>query len=224
MTPGSQSPELDAMRSGVAAAARRLAELGLVIGTGGNISARSGDRIAITATGAELRSLGPEGVSIIDRSGHLIDGELQPSSEVALHLGIYEHYEAGAVVHTHSPVATALSCVLDEVPCVHYQMLLLGGTVPVAPYRTFGTPELAEATVAALQGKTAALMANHGAIVYAHDLDHAVANAQLLEWACEVYREAAAVGKPRVLDQASQQGVIDAAVARSYGSTHEAQS
>ena len=74
------------------------------------------------------------------RSWH---GELAPTSELDLHLGVYRRYDAGAVVHTHAPMATALSCVLDELPCVHYQMLLLGGTVPVAPYETFGTPELA---------------------------------------------------------------------------------
>ena len=73
------------------------------------------------------------------------------------------------MVHTHAPMATALSCVLEgELPCVHYQMLLLGGSVPVAPYATFGTPELAAAVLDALEGQTAALMANHGAITYGH--------------------------------------------------------
>src|ERR1700722_3964992 len=115
-------------------------------------------------------------------------------------------------------MATALSCVLDELPCVHYQMLLLGGSVRVAPYRTFGTPELAEATLDALEGKAAALMANHGAIVYAHDLDHAVEHSLLLEWACTVYWRAAAIGNPTALNQDSQQAVVDAAVRRGYGS------
>ena len=97
-----------------------------------------------------------------------------PTSELELHLGVYRRYEAGAVVHTHAPIATALACVLDELPVVHYQMLALGGPVRVAPYATFGTPELAELTLDALEGRTAALMANHGAIAYRPDLDVAV--------------------------------------------------
>ena len=76
-----------------------------------------------------------------------MDGALAPTSEVELHLAVYRLHDAGAVVHTHAPAATALSCVLDELPCVHYEMLLLGGAVPVAPYATFGTPELARAVV-----------------------------------------------------------------------------
>ena len=115
-----------------------------MLGTAGNVSARAGDHVAITPTGAVLAELEPAQVSIVDLEGVLVDGDLAPTSELALHLGVYERYGAGAVVHTHSPMATALSCVLDEVPCVHYQMLLLGGAVRVAPYATFGTPELAE--------------------------------------------------------------------------------
>jgi L-fuculose-phosphate aldolase len=101
-------------------------------------------------------------------------------------------------------------------------MLLLGGSVPVAPYRTYGTPELAQVTVDALEGKTAALMANHGAIVYAQDLDHAVENALLLEWACGVYWRAAAIGTPRPLDEESQRKVFEAAISRNYGSAPSA--
>jgi len=222
-TEARDSDQIEAARGRVAEAGRRLADKGLVIGTGGNVSERVGDRIAITATGAVLDDLTPEGVSVVDLDGRHTAGELEPSSELFLHLGVYDRYDAGAVIHTHSPVGTALSCVLDEVPCVHYQMLLLGGSVPVASYRTFGTPELAEVTLAALEGKTAALMANHGAIVYARDLTHAVDNTLLLEWACTVYWRAAAVGNPHALDQASQMAVVEAAVARNYGSTQKAQ-
>jgi L-fuculose-phosphate aldolase len=132
---------------------------------------------------------------------------------------VYERFGAGAVVHTHAPIATALSCVIDELPCVHYQMLLLGGTVRVAPYRTFGTPELADVTLGALEGRTAALMANHGAIVYAHDLATAVEHSLLLEWACEVYWRAAAIGSPRALEEEERNAVVQAAVERGYGAS-----
>jgi len=123
-------------------------------------------------------------------------------------------------VHTHAPMAAALSCVLDdELPCVHYQMLLLGGPVRVARYATFGTPELAENVLEALDGRTGALMANHGAITHARDLDQAVELALLLEWACGVYWHAAAVGSPRTLDEDQRQAVVTAAVERRYGTT-----
>src|SRR3954447_11188703 len=210
--------ELENEREQVADASRRLAAERLVLGTAGNVSTRSGDRVAISPTGAVLAELEPEQVSVVDLdSGELVDGALEPTSEIDLHLGVYRRYGAGAVVHTHAPWATALSCTLDELPCVHYQMLLLGGPVRVAPYRTFGTPELAEAVLDALDGRTAALMANHGALNFATDVDQAVEAALLLEWACEVYWRAAALGTPRALDESERQAVVEAAARRSYG-------
>jgi L-fuculose-phosphate aldolase len=119
-------------------------------------------------------------------------------------------------------MATALSCVLDELPCVHYQMLMLGGTVRVAPYRTFGSAELAEVVLDALEGRMAALMANHGAIAFAHDLDAAVEQALLLEWACMIYWRAAALGTPRTLDEQQQIDVAKAAVELHYGAPRRA--
>jgi L-fuculose-phosphate aldolase len=215
---------LEAEREEVARASRRLAAEGLVLGTAGNVSARVEDRVAITPTGAALAELEPEEVSVVDlESGDLVEGELEPTSEVELHLGVYRRYGAGAVVHTHAPWATALSCVLDELPCVHYGMLMLGGTVRVAPYRTFGTPELAQAVIDALDGRTAALMANHGAVNFAPGMDAALEGALLLEWACEVYWRAAQVGEPRTLDAEARQAVVEAAMARNYGSTRRAQ-
>jgi L-fuculose-phosphate aldolase len=210
---------LEAEREEVAAAARHLAAAGLVLGTSGNVSLRSGDAVAVTPTGAVLAELESRDVSVIGLDGGLLDGTLAPTSEVDLHLGVYERYGAHAVVHTHAPMATALSCVLDEVPCVHYSMLQLGGTVRVAPYETFGTPELANAVLDALESRAAALMANHGALVHGPDLATAVASTELLEWACTVYWRAAAVGTPRALDEAERQAVVLAAIERGYGST-----
>ena len=193
-----------------------------MVGTAGNVSARAGDHVAITPTGAMLTQLAPQQVSVVDLDGRLAWGELEPTSEIELHLGVYRRYEAGAVVHTHAPLATALSCVIDELPCVHYALLALGGTIPVAPYATFGTRELAESVLAALEGRSAALMANHGAIVHAPDVDAAVEGSLLLEWACEVYWRAAAIGKPATLDAEAQEAVVRAAIERGYGTTKRA--
>ncbi len=143
------------LRAAVAAAARRLAAERLVIGTAGNVSARSEELVAITPTGANLEDLTAEHVALVGLDGDQVGGELRPSSEVGLHLGVYRRYSAGAVVHTHAPMATALSCAIDELPVVHYQMLMLGGAVRVAPYATFGTPELADVTLDALEGRSA---------------------------------------------------------------------
>lgn len=201
----------------VAAAARRLADERLVLGTAGNVSERADQLVAITPTGAILAELESEQVVIIDLDGATVEGDLAPTSEVELHLGIYRRYGAGGVVHAHSPVGTALACVLDELPLIHYQMLALGGPVRVAPYATFGTPELAQQTLDALEGRTAALMANHGVIAFGADLDGAVENALLLEWASELYWRAASLGRPRTLDSDQAQAFIDAVATRGYG-------
>jgi L-fuculose-phosphate aldolase len=116
-------------------------------------------------------------------------------------------------------MATALSCVLeDELPCVHYQMLLLGGRVPVAPYETFGTPELARSVLDALEGCSAALMANHGAITFGEDLAQALERAHLLESMCELYWRAAAIGEPRALGGDDIEAVRAQARAKAYRS------
>jgi L-fuculose-phosphate aldolase len=161
-------------------------------------------------------------VSVVDLDGRLVHGDLQPTSELGLHLGVYRRFDTGAVVHTHSPVATALSCVLDELPAVHYAMLALGGAVRVAPYATFGTPELAGAVLDALEGKTAALMANHGALVHGADMAAAVELALLLEWACGVYWRASAIGEPRTLGQEDLNAVMTAVLERGYGEVRPA--
>ena len=209
--------KLERERERVAAAARRLAAEGLVVGTAGNVSERGDDLVAISPTGATLGDLTPEQVTVVDLAGNHVDGDLPPTSELYLHLGVYERYGAGGVVHTHAPMATALSCVVDELPCVHYHLMLLGGPVRVAPYRTFGTPELAAVTLDALDGRRAALMANHGAIAWAEDVETAVEQSLLLEWGCTVYWRAAAIGTPRTLDEEQRTSVVTAVAERGYG-------
>jgi L-fuculose-phosphate aldolase len=210
--------DLDPERERVATAARRLAEEGLVQGSSGNVSQRAGDYAIVTPTGAPLATLQADDVAVVELDGRALPGSTAPTSEIDLHLGAMVRYGAGAVVHTHSPTATALACVVDEVPVVHYAMLALGGAVPVAPYHTFGTPELAEAVLDALDGRRAALMASHGAVVFGAGVEEAVELALLLEWACEVYWRALAVGTPRILGAAEQEAVVAAVLERGYGS------
>jgi L-fuculose-phosphate aldolase len=213
------SGPVDEACAAVAGASRRLAAEGLLIGTSGNVSVLVDDRVAVTATGADLSRITPAEVSVVDRSGRVVAGDLAPTSELDLHLGVYARHDARAVVHTHAPAATALSCVLEVLPCIHYQQLLLGGDVRVAPYATFGTAELAASVVDALEGRSAALMANHGSVTTGASLDKAVENALLLEWLCTVYRTARCMGHPRVLDEEQQAAVVEAAIERKYGTT-----
>jgi L-fuculose-phosphate aldolase len=209
-------------REAVAAAARRMGTEGLVLGTSGNASLRFGDLVAVTPTGGKLRELGADQVSVVDLDGDLVEGSLAPTSELGLHLGIHAERGDGAVVHTHSPAATALSCVLTVLPVVHYEMLRFGGAVRVAPYATFGSHELAGAVHRALEGRTAALMANHGTVAVAADADSAVELALLLEWACDVYTRATAIGEPATLDEEQLEAVVKQVAELRYGVTREA--
>jgi L-fuculose-phosphate aldolase len=187
VTQGRPAHTIDGLRAEVARAGRRLAAAGLVTGLAGNVSARAGEVVAVTPTGGRLATLDPDDVVIVDLDGALVDAPLPPTSELPFHLAIYRHYDAGAVVHTHPPMATAVACVADELPCIHYSLPLLGGNVRVARYETFGTEDLAASVIAALEGRTAALMESHGAVTYGPDLEAAIDATELLEWACGVY-------------------------------------
>ena len=210
---------LEGAREQVAAACARLANEGLVVGTAGNVSMRADDYIVVTPTGGVFGEMGADDMAVVDRDGQLVHGGRGPTSELALHLLLYDRNDAGAVVHTHAPYATALSCVLDEVPPVHYSMLMFGGSLKVAPYATFGTEELARNVETAIEGRTACLMQNHGHVGYAHDLDTAVESALLVEWACTVYWRARAIGQPTALSAQQMQEVVEQVVRLGYGKT-----
>ena len=210
-----------ALREGVAAAARRLADEGLLVGTAGNVSARAGDLVAVTATGVVLADCRADDVTVVSTAGAVVEGRLAPTSEVDLHLGVYADSDVAAVVHTHAPWSTAVACVIDELPVLHYQQLLLGGAIRVAPYATFGSAELATAVRDALVGRQAALMANHGSVAVGASLEKAVENALLLEWLAQLHHRASALGTPRPLTDEEQAAVITAALERNYGTTQE---
>lgn len=219
MTLEGERSALAELRDRVACAARDLAAAGLLIGTAGNVSAADEESglIAVTATGVTLARCETSEVTVVDRTGVVVAGDLEPTSELDLHLEVLRTPGVGAVVHTHAPAATAVGCVRDELPVLHYQQILLGGEIRVAPYATFGTPELAANVSAALKDRAAALMANHGAVSTGSTLAKAVENALLLEWCCRLYLDASALGEPRTLDQDQQNAVIEAAIARQYG-------
>jgi L-fuculose-phosphate aldolase len=192
----------ESQRLQVAKTALALLDTGLVVNTSGNASIRVGDHVVITPTGRPYDSLEPRDVVVLDLQGNAVDGDLLASSETPLHLSVYAADPAiTAIVHTHSVYATAVSTLLDELPAVHYQVADLGGPVPVAPYRTFGTPELAAAVTDAIRGRSAALMKNHGALTIADTLERALARSVTLEWLARVYLIASQSGSPSLIDE-----------------------
>jgi len=194
---------LEQARDDVARSCQALAAAGLVVGTSGNVSVRDGDLVAVSPSGLDYAELTAGLVGVHRLDGSPVEAPLRPSTEMPLHLGIYAATGAGAVVHTHSVAATALSTLADELPAIHYYVAMFGGPVAVAPYATYGTDELAGHVVAALSGRTACLMANHGAVTTGADLRSALAAARYLEWLCEVYLRAMTAGgtkrPPRLL-------------------------
>ena len=151
-------------RGAVIEAARRLDARGMMPSKSGNVSAREGGGFWITPAAIPYAALGPEDAVFVDAAGEAF-GRHRPSSEWRLHAAIYAaRPEIGAVVHTHSPMATALSCARRPIPPFHYMVLTAGGEVRCATHATFGTEALARACVAAMEGRRAVLLANHGAV------------------------------------------------------------
>ena len=203
-------------RAAIVATCRELAGRGLVVGTAGNVSVREGDLVAVTPSGVRYAELTPALVGVHRLDGTAVEAPLAPTSELPLHLALYAaRPEAGAVVHTHSPAATALSALVDEVPAVHYYAAMFGGPVRVAPYAVYGSPELARGAVQALHDRTACLLGNHGAVTIGPDLAAACDQSVYLEWLCDVYLRAASAGTPRLLPAAALAAV--AAKLAGYG-------
>ena len=187
-------------RAEVAETALGLLTSGLIVNTSGNVSIRVGEHVVITPSGRDYKSLTPADIAVVNTKGEVVDGEMLPSSETPLHLAVYEsNPDVAAIVHAHSVYATAISTILDQLPTIHYQMTDLGGAVPVAPYRTFGTDELAAVTSQALQGRSAVIMKNHGSLTTAGTLDKALGRCVTLEWCSKVYLKALSGGSPNIL-------------------------
>jgi L-fuculose-phosphate aldolase len=210
-------PSLAAAKTLICAFGRRMSTDRLVVGTSGNISIRTCDMIAITPSGIEYSELSPEGVSVVDADGRLVSGEA-PSSELPLHLALYGT-GTHAVVHTHSPHATAAGLVTHEIPPIHYLLAMFNGPVRVARYATFGTEELAAATTEAIENRYGCLLANHGAVTIGHTLPAAYDRAVQLEWLCQVWLAATTVGEPRHLPEGELDRVNDRI--QNYGAARE---
>ena len=191
----------DALRQRMAEVMKAMDEKGLNRGTSGNVSARCGAAMLVTPSGVPAARLTGDQMVLVQSDGSTAPGALKPSSEWRMHQGVLDRRpDVGAVVHCHSRHATILACAGKPIPAVHYMVAVSGGvSVPVAPYATFGSSELAQIVVEALDGRYAALMANHGQIVAAPNLDYALAIAEEIEEQAAVYWGALAIGGPTLL-------------------------
>lgn len=174
--------------------ARRTVTDGLVVGTSGNASVRvDEDTVLVTPSGVPYDRLGSDELCAVDLDGRRTAGTLKPTSELPMHLAVYHHTDARAVVHTHAVHATAVSTLVDELPAIHYMVAALGGPVRVAPYATYGSEELAAGMLEALGPRTACLLQNHGTLTHGTDLDQAYDRTAQLEWMCRVWLAASAL-------------------------------
>jgi len=206
-----------ARREAVIAACRSLTRLGLTQGTSGNVSVRRGARrFLISPTGMPYEALEPEDISLMNLDGRWF-GRRRPSSEWRFHRDILQQRsDVGAIVHTHSRMATALACTGRGIPAFHYMVAVAGGSdIRCAPYRTFGTQELSDAALAALKDRRACLLANHGVIATGADLAGALALAGEVENLAAQYCAALDVGNVRVLDELEMRRVQEKF--RTYG-------
>ena len=214
---GSDSDGLQAARAQLVSYSARLLDDGLAVGSAGNMSVRSGDLVAITPSGISYAEMRPEDICLVATDGTEPGRQETPSSETPMHLAIYAATKAGAVVHTHSPEVIALSAAREELPAIHYAITGLGGPVRVAPYVRFGSEGLAAAAVEALDGRSAVILRNHGAVTYGRDLAQAYDRAVLLEWLARTYRLALSYGKPSILSAAELDEVTAESRRRRYG-------
>lgn len=215
----------DPLRAELLATLHAMSDAGLNVGTAGNASVRltsaaeqtsaqdpaaSQVGMLITPSGMPAERCRPQDMVEVDNDGRYA-GPLAPSSEWKLHHDIYAAFPAaGAVLHAHSPFATALACQRIEIPPFHYMIARFGGTtVRCARYATFGTQALSDATVAALASRSACLLANHGMVVFGRDLAHALALAIEFETLCAQYWRTLQLGAPVLLSEQEMAEVIE---------------
>ena len=197
------------MRKQIIATALRMNALGVNRGKSGNVSARWKSGLLITPSGLPYEDTRPADIVFIDDLGRA-KGARAPSSEWRFHFDIYRRRrEVQAVVHTHASFATTLACLGRGVPAFHYMVAVAGGSdIRCAPYATFGTQRLSDYALAALQGRKACLLANHGMIATGGSLKAALALAVEVEGLCEQYWCALQIGKPKLLPAAEMARVL----------------
>lgn len=202
----------DEARQQLVDAMRALDARGLNRGTSGNLSVRFGTGMFVTPSGVTPDQLTAEAMVFVKADGGVAPGAARPSSEWRMHMGLYQRRaDAQAIVHCHARHSTILACAHREIPPLHYMVAVGGGaSVPVAPYATFGSDELAGNVAATLDGRRACLMANHGLIALGSSLPVAMAIAEEIEEQAAVYCGSLAIGGPKLLGDDEMARIITA--------------
>lgn len=212
---------LGAVKAEIVSAAQRMSASGLSPGRSGNVSTRVDGGMLITPTGMHYADMRPVDIVEVRNDGRVAPGQRVASSEWRVHLSLYKaRVDIGAIVHTHSLNATALSCLHRGIPAFHYMVAEVGGDkIACAPYATYGSEELARFAVKAMGLRNACLLANHGAIAAGENLRAAYDLAVEVETLASQYARALQVGRPRILSAREMARVLEKF--KTYGKQNE---
>jgi L-fuculose-phosphate aldolase len=203
---------LQAERELIVQYGQKLITSSLTTGSGGNLSLynRAQDLVAIKPSGIDYFKLTPADIVVITIDGVVVDGDHAPSSEINIHLGLFKHRpDVNAVIHTHSVYAATIACLNWELPAVHYLVGFSGDKVPLAPYATYGTKELADNIIRSIGHYNACLMANHGVVTVGNNLPSAFAAAEEIELVARLYYQAKCIGEPVILSNQEMAVVVE---------------
>jgi L-fuculose-phosphate aldolase len=181
----------------------KMIKSGLTTGSGGNLSILCPEHnlIAIGPSGIDYADVTVDDVVLVDCQGKVVQGKWKPSSELSFHLALYaKRPDIRAVVHTHSVYATTIACLQWEIPAVHYLVAFSGDKVPLAPYATFGSAELAVNVVENIGTYNALLLANHGLVAVGGDMHHAFNVAEEIELVARIFYQTKSIGQPVLVD------------------------
>lgn len=197
------------LRQQMLATALAMNNQGLNQGTSGNVSVRDGKGFLITPSALPYEQCGVDDLVWMDGAGQ-VQGQRKPSSEWRMHADIYRSFpQAGAILHAHSIACTTLACLERSIPAFHYMVAVAGGdSIRCAPYATFGTQALSDGVIAALQDRSAALLAHHGMICFAADLEKVLALAIEVETLARIYLQALPIAEPPLLSKAEMAEVL----------------
>lgn len=190
-------------RRAVSELGQRMLEEGLTRGSGGNVSVRADNRVAVSPSGVPYEDVSPDDVPLVDLSGERVFGDLKPSNETPMHTIIYnERNDVGGIVHTHSPYASTFASLNKPIPASHYLIAYIGQEIPIAGYAPPGSEELGQLAVDAMgSDHDAVLLKNHGVIAVGESGEDALEVALMVEYCARIHYQAVNIGEPEIMDK-----------------------